>query len=319
MSQPVDIAIVGASGLVGEALVEQLDECALPVGELHLLGSAEALGHSLTFRGRNLRVREVEDFDFAKVALVFFVQGSEAIFQRVQASERLLVDLSGQQSLPLLVPGWSAPEALARQVATPASSVVTLLGALAPIRHLLDLQRIVASVCLPVSAHGNAGVRELARQTAELLNARPLEPRLFGRQVAFNVFASDEHGFEQRIHAELLALLGQPGLPVSVACIQTPVFFGEGISLSLIGSRPVDMAAIENSLAGADDIDLITEENTPGVVEDAVGQARISVGRLRAVAHDPCSIDLWLVADGLKKGTVSNALESAELLIKHYL
>ncbi|TBU97263.1 aspartate-semialdehyde dehydrogenase [Stutzerimonas kirkiae] len=319
MSQPVDIAIVGASGLLGEALVEQLGERELPVRELFLLGSDEALGHSLAFRGHNIRVRELERFDFEQVTLVFFLQGPQALFQRLRDSDCLLIDLSGQQRLPALVPGWNPSAVPARQVASPASAVVALLGGLAPIRHLIELQRIVVSVCLPASAHGNAGVRELARQTAELLNGRPLEPRLFARQVAFNIFASDDRAIERRILSELTVLFGQPDLPVSVTCIQVPVFFGESLSLSLVGARPLDMGAIEASLDAAGHIDLASAANSPGVVDDAVGQERICMGRPRAVEHDPCSLDLWLVADDLKKGTVSNALDSAELLIKHYL
>jgi aspartate-semialdehyde dehydrogenase len=211
MSQSFDIAVIGATGTVGETLVQILEERDFPVGTLHLLASSESAGSSVMFRNKNVRVREVDAFDFSKVQLVFFAAGPAVTLSfapRATAAGCALIDLSGAlppEQAPQVVPEANA-QALAGlgkpfQVSSPSASAIALAVALAPLRECLDIQRISLTASLAVSAQGRVAVTELARQTTELLNARPLEPSFFDRQIAFNLLAQvgapDELGHTQ--------------------------------------------------------------------------------------------------------------------------
>lgn len=336
MPSSLDIAIVGATGLVGELLVELLEERHFPVGTLHLLGSGEAIGHALPFKGRNLRVRDLDAFDFAQVRLVFLAgeaTRAAALDARLTAAGCSVVDLSGGLDPATLT--WMVAEANGERLAdlapplrigNPCAPAILLAAALAPLCPLLSLQRVTVTACLAVSSRGQEGVGELARQTAELLNARPLEPRVFGGQMAFNLLGTvdtadgEGHGrLERRVHDELRALLGLPGLEVAVTCIQVPVFFGDSLSVSVLTGEAPDLAQVRARLADAEGLELAEGDDCPSVVGDAVGQDVIHVGRLRGGLHDPRELNLWIASDNVRKGAALNAVRSAELLIKHYL
>jgi len=164
----------------------------------------------------------------------------------------------------------------------------------------------------------------LARQTAELLNARPLEPRIFDRQVAFNLLAQvgtpDEQGHtgvERRLVSELRQLLGLPDLKISVTCIQVPVFFGDSFSVAVQSRRPVDLEAVNQALESAESVELVERDDYPTPVGDAVGQDVVYVGRVRHGVDEDQQLNLWLTTDNVRKGAALNAVQVAQLLIKH--
>lgn len=336
MSQSFSVAVVGATGTVGEALVQLLEERDFPVADLHLLASGESAGQALPFRGRNVRVRAVEAFDFSQVRLVFFA-ASESITlahaQRAHAAGCSLIDLSGAlpvEQAPRLVPevnaeilaGLSAPF----QLSSPHPVATALAVTLGPLLASLRPQRVSITACLSVSALGREGVAELARQTTELLNMRPLESRVFDRQIAFNLLAQvgelggDGHALsEVRLAADTRQVLDIPELIVSATCVQVPVFFGDSISVSLQAASRVDLVAVRALLESAPGIELLEEGDYPTVVGDAVGQDVVYVGRLRSGLTDDAELNLWIASDNVRKGSALNAVQLAELLIKHYL
>ncbi|MCO6059462.1 aspartate-semialdehyde dehydrogenase [Pseudomonas sp. MOB-449] len=337
MSQSLDIAVIGATGTVGETIVQLLDERDFPVANLYLLASGESAGSSVPFKGRNLRVRDVADFDFSQVRLAFFAAG-EAVTRsfagRATAAGCSLIDLSGaldQVDTPSLVPeanpqllaGLAAPYRLV----SPSASAVALACVLTPLKDLLKPKRLTVAASLAVSSRGREGVTELARQTAELLNARPLEPRFFDRQIAFNILAQagtpDAEGhisLERRLAAEIRQLLGEPDMRVSATCALAPVFFGDSLSVSVVAERAVDVVAVRERLSQAPSVEFVEEEGDyPTAVGDAVGQDSVYVGRVRGGLDDPCELNLWIASDNARKGAALNAVQSAELLIKHYL
>ncbi|MGQ7957444.1 aspartate-semialdehyde dehydrogenase [Pseudomonas sp. SP16.1] len=336
MSQSINIALVGATGSVGEALVELLEECEFPVQDLHLLASSESVGQSLPFRGRQLRVRSLDSFDFAQVQLAFFAAGSEvtrACYERVAAAGCSLIDLSS--ALPLQLAPCVLPE-LGRQglpalsspflVSAPTPSAVASALVLSALRPVLEPRQVQLTAMLAVSTLGRSGVQELARQTAELLNARPLEPKGMDRQIAFNLLAQvgvvDECGhaeLETRLAAELQQLLGLPDLPVSATCALAPVFFGDSLALAVQAAAAVDVPAVLRALKVAPGIELVEAGDYPTAVGDAVGQDLVYVGRVRAGVSDPRLLNLWIASDNVRKGAALNAVQIAELLIKHYL
>jgi aspartate-semialdehyde dehydrogenase len=333
MTQSFDIAVIGATGTVGETLVQILEERDFPVSNLHLLASVESAGHSVPFRGKNVRVREVDEFDFGKVQIVFFAAGpaiTRSYASRATAAGCMVIDLAAGlpvEQAPNVIPEINAAllGALKKpyQVASPSPSATALAVAIAPLRGLLDILRVNVTACLAVSSQGREGVAELARQTAELLNVRPMEPRFFDRQMAFNLLAQvgtpDAQGhvpLEKRLLSELRELLALPLLKISVSCIQAPVFFGDSFSVSLQTSEAVDLAAVNAALNAAPGIELVEAGDYPTAVGDAVGQDVVYIGRVRGGIDDPAELNLWITSDNVRKGAALNAVQVAELLIK---
>lgn len=336
MTQTLDIAVIGATGTVGETLVQILEERDFPVGTLHLLASSESAGSSVSYRGKNVRVREVDEFDFAKVKLVFFTAGPAVTLSyaaRAHAAGCSLIDLSGAlpaDQAPQVVPeanvevlaGLKAPF----QVSSPSPSATALAVVLAPLRELIELQYVHVTASLAISAQGREAVSELARQTAELLNLRPLEPKFFDRQVAFNVLAQvgtpDALGhtlLEKRLVRELRQVMALPALKISVTCIQAPVFFGDSFSVTLQSANAVDLEKVNAALEDAEGIELVEAGDYPTAVGDAVGQDVVYVGRVRGGIDEPSELNLWLTSDNVRKGAALNAVQVAELLIKDLL
>ena len=336
MSQSIDIAVIGATGTVGETLVQILEERDFPIGALHLLASSESAGNSVLFRGKNVRVREVDEFDFSKVQLAFFAAGpavSLSFASRATDAGCSVIDLSG--ALPAEKAPQVVPEANAQvlaglkkpfQVSSPSPSATTLAVVLAPLLGLLDLQRISLTANLAVSTLGREAVTELARQTAELLNMRPLEPKFFDRQMTFNLLAEvgkpDEQGhtlLEKRLVRELRQVMALPSLKISVTCIQAPVFFGDSYSVTLQSASEINLAQINAALEDAPGIELVEAGDYPTPVGDAVGQDVVYIGRVRHGIDDLSELNLWLTSDNVRKGTALNAVQLAELLIKDLL
>ncbi|AYC33532.1 aspartate-semialdehyde dehydrogenase [Pseudomonas cavernae] len=336
MSKSFDIAVIGATGTVGATLVQLLEERDFPLANLHLLASSESAGQSLPFRGKNVRVRTVEEFDFSQVRLAFFA-ASEQVTRvhapRAQAAGCSLIDLSG--ALPVSQAPRVVPEANAQilktlqapyQLTSPSASAAALAVVLAPLQALLTLRRVGVTACLAVSSQGREGVADLARQTTELLNMRPLETRFFDRQIAFNLLAqvgqADESGYtvvERRLSTELKQVLALPELKVAATCVQAPVFFGDSLSVSLECAAEVDLAAVRAALEGAPGVELVEADDYPTAVGDAVGQDVVYVGRVRAGLDDAAELNLWIASDNVRKGAALNAAQLGELLIKHYL
>ncbi|WP_259756279.1 aspartate-semialdehyde dehydrogenase [Pseudomonas sp. GCEP-101] len=336
MPETLDIAVVGATGLVGEALVELLEERDFPVANLYLLASGESAGKSIAFRGRNIRVGKLDEFDFAKVRLAFLSVAADAAVEcaaRAQQAGCSVIDLSGaslNQDAALLAQACVNGEALETlslpaRIAAPAAPAAEVAEVLAALRSVLELRQVNVAACLSASALGREGVQELARQTAELLNARPLEPRLVDRQFAFNMLAQlggvDELGYsvvERRTAAELAVLFPELREGLSVTCSLAPVFFGDTLMVSIKAAAPVSLSAVSAALDAADGIELV-EDDYPTVIGDAQGQDSVYVGRLRTGLTDSCELNLWIASDNVRKGAALNAVNLGELLIKHYL
>ncbi|MFK3775384.1 aspartate-semialdehyde dehydrogenase [Pseudomonas sp. NPDC089406] len=332
MTTQLDIAVVGATGTVGETLVQILEELAFPVATLHLLASMESAGSSVMFAGKKLKVREVDSFDFSQVKLAFFATTpavSRSFAAKAHKAGCAVIDLSGALDGAVAMVPEANPERLGQLpqpalITSPSAGAVALAVALAPLKGLVDIERIQVNACLAVSAQGREAVSELARQTAELLNARPLEPRFFDRQMAFNLLAQvgapDEQGHtavERRLVGELRQLLGMPELKISVTCIQVPVFFGDSFSVALQSRRAVDLDAVNRALDSAESIERVEADDYPTPVGDAVGQDVVYVGRVRHGIDEDEQLNLWLTTDNVRKGAALNAVQVAQLLIKH--
>ena len=336
MTQTFDIAVIGATGTVGETLVQILEELDFPVGTLYLLAGNNSAGASVPFRGKNVRVRDVDAFDFSSVQLAFFAAGPAVTLSfaaKASAAGCMVIDLSG--ALPSAQAPHVVPEANAQvldslkkplQVSSPSPSATALAVVLTPLRGLMDIQRVNVTACMAVSTQGREAVSELARQTTALLNLHPLETSFFDRQMAFNVLAQvgkpDAQGhvpLEKRLVHELREVLGMPTLKVSASSVQVPVFFGDSFSVSLQLVGPVDLEAVNAALEAGAGIELVDADDYPTAVGDAVGQDVVYVGRVRHGVDDTTELNLWLTSDNVRKGGALNAVQLAELLIKDQL
>ncbi|MBO3274552.1 aspartate-semialdehyde dehydrogenase [Pseudomonas schmalbachii] len=332
MAETFDIAVVGATGLQGEALVELLEEREFPIGDLHLLASGDNIGKTLPFRGRNLRVRDVAGFDFSTIRLAFFSVAADVSLEqapRALAAGCSVIDLSGafaagQATLAQVAVNPPAGDlSVPTLFAVPCAPAAELAEVLAALRAHVSFERLVVTACLSASALGREGVQELARQTSELLNARPVEPRLLDRQFAFNMLGqvgeADGEGhvsIERRLVCEVGQLFPELAGRVSASCVLAPVFFGDTLSVTLRSTAPVALDAVRSALDAASGIELV-EDDYPTVIGDALGQDVVYVGRVRNGIDDPCELNLWIVSDNVRKGAALNAVGLAESLIKH--
>lgn len=333
MSQTFDIAVIGATGTVGEAVVQILEEREFPLGELHLLASIESAGRSLPFRGKNVRVRDVAEFDFSRVGLVFFAAGPAITRNHVGRARQAgchVIDLSAglaSEEAPGIVPEINASRlaALPRPwcVSSPSPAAIAVAMAVAPMLPVAEPIRVSVTACMAVSGLGREGVSELGRQTADLLNMRPLETAFYDRQMAFNLLARvggvDAEGhtaLEKRLFRELRELLQLPKLAISVSCIQAPVFFGDSFDVAIQFKQPLPAETAQALLDGVSGIERVEGDDYPTPVGDAVGQDVVYIGRVRNGIEDDAELNLWITSDNVRKGAALNAVQLAELLIK---
>ena len=339
MSTLCNLAIVGASGAVGRQILEVLAEREFPVGELRLLASERSEGDFLDFGGEAVLVRRLEQDSFAGVDIAFFAAGherSEQFCPLAAASGALSIDLSGFWNLhpdvPLVVPEVNPGEvARCRQlgiVASPSAPSTQLALALKPLQDTVGIRRLVVSTYQAVSDGGQRGVDELRIQCGELLNGRPCTARVFPQQVAFNCLPQvgplEENGeswAERLLAGETRRIFGTPSLGVCATAVQVPVFYGHCAAVNIETAEKLSVARARDLLAAARGIRFIDpagQEDYPMPV-DAAGLDEVLVGRLREDPSIANGLNLWVVADNLRKGAATNAVQIAEILAERGL
>jgi len=340
MTKRFDVAVAGATGAVGEAMLEVLEQRSFPVGEVYALASERSAGKRIGFKGRQLKVERLDQFDFTKVQLALFSAGasvSAVQARRAAAAGCLVVDNSSQfrydADVPLVVPEVN-PEALAGCrargiVANPNCSTIQLMVALKPLHDAAGIERINVATYQSVSGAGRKAIEELGRQTAALLNGRPIEPKVWPKQIAFNVIpqidAFQDNGYtreEMKIVWESRKILGMPDLKVNVTAVRVPVFYGHAEAVHLETRRKLGAAEARALLAKAPGV-VVVDDRVPGgyptPATEAAHHDGVFVGRIREdLSHDR-GLDLWVVADNIRKGAALNAVQVAELLVKDYL
>ena len=336
MSEGWNIAILGATGAVGEALLETLAERQFPVGEIYALARNGSAGEHLRYSGKSVIVQDVADFDWTQAQLAFFVAGAEASAAWVEEATNagcLVIDSSGlfalEPDVPLVVPEVN-PSVLAdyrnRNVIAVANSLTSqLLASLKPLIDEGGLSRISVTSLLSASAHGKKAVDALAGQSAKLLNGIPIdEDDFFGRQLAFNMLPllPDSEGSvreERRIVDEVRKILQDDGLMISASCIQSPVFYGHAQMVSFEALRPLAADEARDAFSRGEDIVLSEETDFPTQVGDASGNPQLSVGCVRNDYGMPEQVQFWSVADNVRFGGALMAVKTAEKLVQEYL
>ncbi|MCZ8935969.1 aspartate-semialdehyde dehydrogenase [Escherichia albertii] len=336
MSEGWNIAILGATGAVGEALLETLAERQFPVGEIYALARNESAGEHLRFGGKTIIVQDVVDFDWTQAQLAFFVAGNEATASWVEEATNagcLVIDSSGlfalEPDVPLVVPEVN-PFVLTdyrnrNVIAVPDSLTSQLLAALKPLIDQGGLSRISVTSLISASAQGKKAVDALAGQSAKLLNGIPIdEDDFFGRQLAFNMLPllPDREGSvreERRIVDEVRKILQDEGLMISASVVQSPVFYGHAQMVNFEALRPLAAEEARDAFAQGEDIVLSEENEFPTQVGDASGTPHLSVGCVRNDYGMPEQIQFWSVADNVRFGGALMAVKIAEKLVQEYL
>jgi aspartate-semialdehyde dehydrogenase len=331
------VAVVGATGAVGEVLLDLLAERSFPIGRLVPLASARSAGDEVAFGRKALRVQSLDDFDFSGIDFAFFSAGGSVSAEhapRAAAAGAVVIDNTSHfrmdPEVPLVVPEVN-PEALsafddpkhAGIIANPNCSTIQMVVALAPIHREAGIQRINVATYQAVSGAGRKAMEELGRQTAEKMNFQDPTVEALTAPIAFNVIPRidvfDEQGFtreERKMHNETRRILDDDALGVNATAVRVPVFYGHAEAVHFETRTPIELERVRELLAAAPGVELLPSDAEPTPIEHASGRDPVVVGRLRRDPTHPCGIDLWIVADNLRKGAALNAIQIAETVLE---
>jgi aspartate-semialdehyde dehydrogenase len=340
MSKTYNVAIVGATGAVGEIMLQILAERGFPAGEIYPLASERSAGKTVTCGDRRLTIGNLDDFDFSKAEIGLFSAGgsiSAEYAPRAAAAGCVVIDNTSHfrrdEDIPLVVPEVN-PEAIAgwRQrgiIANPNCSTIQMLVALKPIYDAVGIRRINVATYQAVSGTGKEAIEELAGQTARLLNGQPAEPSVYPRQIAFNALPHidtfQDNGYtreEMKMVWETQKIFGDTELLVNPTCVRVPVFYGHSEAVHIETVDKISAAEAQELLRKAPGVTLLDERRDGGyatAVSDAAGKDPVFVSRVREDISHPRGLDLWVVADNVRKGAALNSVQIAEHLIRDHL
>lgn len=326
VTDKVTVAVVGATGLVGEALLAVLTEREFPISELFALGRDDVDDETVLFADRPKHLKPLGEFDFSRCRFAFFCVPpavAAAHVQRAVDSGCTVIDVSAQFRLDTQVPliaananGFAIDGNGARLIAVPSAEVAQLAAVLAPIQAAVGLRRVCVTTMLAVSDRGRAGIAELAGQTARLLNVQKIESKMFPAQIAFN-------SMQQRdgpdIEGELRKVLSNRSLAVDSTSFYVPVFYGHSQSLQIETEQPITLEQVRKLLRATQGVKLREKADTLTPVGDSVGGDDVLVGQIRPLSGDRNGLSLWSLADNVRKGAAVNSVQIAEGLLKPHL
>ena len=334
-----NVTVVGATGAVGEQMREILQERLFPVGEIHFLASERSAGQVLEFQREKVRVKVLGKDSFQGVDIALFSAGrqvSENFAPLAVDAGAVVVDNSPQfrmePDVPLVVPEVNAREIGRYEkrgiVANPNCSTIQMVVALKPIHDAARIKRVVVSTYQSVSGAGRMAMEELSQQTIALFSGKEIRNEKFPHQIAFNcipqIDAFLENGYtkeEMKMIHETRKILGEPALPVTATAVRVPVFCGHSESVNVETEKKLTARDVKAILREAPGI-VLCDDPASGVYPmaiHAVGKDATFVGRIREDDSVPNGINLWIVADNLRKGAALNAVQIAEILIRDYL
>jgi aspartate-semialdehyde dehydrogenase len=340
MSRTYDVAVVGATGAVGEAMLAILAERKFPVGKVYALASERSAGKRVPFGDGYLKVDNLADFDFSKVQIGLFSPGASVSAEyapKAAAAGCVVIDNTSQfrydDDIPLVVPEVN-PQAVAQYknrgiIANPNCSTIQMLVALKPIYDAVGIERINVCTYQAVSGTGKEAIEELAGQTASLLNGQPIEAKVYPKQIAFNVIPQIDvfmdNGYtkeEMKMVWETKKIMGDDSILVNPTCVRVPVFYGHSEAVH-IETRDKISAAQARELLGKSPGVAVLDEQVPGgyptAVTEGANHDATYVGRIREDVSHPRGLDLWVVSDNVRKGAALNSVQIAEILIRDYL
>ena len=329
------VAVVGATGAVGEAMLAILAERRFPVGELVALASERSAGGYVDFMDDEVLVRDLATFDPAGVDIALFSAGgsvSKEYAPKFAAAGAVVIDNSStfryDDDVPLVVSEVN-PEATRERprgiIANPNCSTMQLMPVLAPIHREYGIERINVATYQSVSGGGRSALEELGRQTGELLSFQGITPSRFPVQIAFNLIPHiddfQDNGYtkeEMKLVWETRKILGDDSIQVNPTAVRVPVFYGHSEAVNIETRRKVTAGEARALLERAPGVEVVDERKPGGYptpVTHASGNDPVYVGRIREDLSHPRGLNLWVVADNIRKGAALNAVQIAEVLV----
>lgn len=336
----IRLAIVGATGAVGETMLKVLEASRFPLGELHLLASSRSVGKQRPFRSESLVVEDLAQFDFSKADIAFFSAGasvSKEYVPKAVARHCVVIDNTSEfryaDDVPLIVPEVNGAQIAEYKktgiVANPNCSTVQMLVALKPLHDCYLIKRINVATYQAVSGTGKEAIAELTEQTRQLLAGEPIKKEVYPKQIAFNALPHiDEfmsNGYtreEMKMVWETQKILQNSNIQVNPTTVRIPVMHGHSEAIHVEFAEAVSAPEARAILQAAPGVTVV-DEHAPGgyptAVTEAEGSDQVFVGRIRKDISHPCGLNLWVVGDNLRKGAASNSLQIAEILAREYL
>ena len=335
----IKLAIAGATGAVGNQMIQCLEEADFPVHSVQLLASSRSVGRQLRFKGELLDVKELKEDSFKGVDIALFSAGggtSEKFAPYAAQDGCVVVDNSSawrmDPQVPLVVPEVN-PHAIARHtekgiIANPNCSTIQMVVALNPIHQKYGIKRIVVSTYQAVSGTGKKAIDELFDQTRAIINFLNYETRVYPHRIAFNclphIDAFLDNGYtkeEMKMVNETRKIMEDDSIRVTATTVRVPVFFGHCESVNIETSEPVSAEDVKALLENTPGIRVMDDpgKNIYPLATDAAGQDLTLVGRIRNDESIPNGINMWIVADNIRKGAATNTVQIAQLLADQYL
>lgn len=334
-----NVAVVGATGAVGNEMIEVLEEHNFPVAELRLLASERSAGEKLKFKDKSYTVQVLDDNSFKGIDIALFSAGgsvSERFAPIAWKAGAVVVDNTSAfrmaPDVPLVVPEVN-PEDIAQYtkkgiIANPNCSTIQMMVALKPIQDAVGIKRIVVSTYQATSGAGKRAMDELAKQSVDLFNSREIEKKKFPHQIAFNclphidVFLDNGYTKEEmKMVNETKKIMHDDFISVTSTCVRVPVFGGHSESINIETKKKLSAGEARQLLEKAPGVKVVDNpsKNEYPLAIDCVGKDDVFVGRIREDESIPNGLNLWVVSDNIRKGAATNAVQIAKVLIEKYL
>jgi len=335
----VSVAVVGATGAVGNEMVKVLEERRFPVNELRLLASKRSVGKKISFNGNEVKVEELTEDSFKGVQISLFSAGASVSkkFAPIAAkSGCVVIDNSSafrmEADIPLVVPEVN-PHAIAQYknrgiIANPNCSTIQMVVALKPIHDVSKIKRVVVATYQAVSGTGKRAIEELSSQTQAIFNFKDIVCNVYPHQIAFNclphidVFL--ENGYtreEMKMYYETKKIMEDEDIEVTATCVRVPVFYGHSEAINIELEKKLTADEVRKILSNAPGVKVVDnpDNNEYPLAIYAAGRDEVFVGRIREDVSKENCIEMWVVSDNIRKGAALNAVQIAEVLLERYL
>jgi len=335
MKNKVNVAIVGATGMVGSAILSILEERKFPIDKIFLLASSKSVGEIIKFNGKEHNVLSLENFDFSQTDLSFFCASNEIALEYGPKAANLgniIIDKSScyryDPDVPLIVPGVNQKSLKKFKnkniIASPNCSTIPIVMALKPIYDAVGISRFNVATYQSVSGTGKTAVAELAEQTSLLLNGKPIEPTVYPQQIAFNILPHidvfEDNGYtkeEMKIVWETRKILEDDTIKINPTAVRVPVFYGHSAALHIETKKKISVKEVISLLAKTKGVEVMQDPNGyPTPVKDSAGKDPVFVGRVREDISSKNGLNLWVVGDNIRIGAALNAIHIAESLLE---
>jgi aspartate-semialdehyde dehydrogenase len=335
------VAVVGATGLVGETMIKVLGERNFPISELYPLASNRSIGKDVELKGKDYPVDDLATFDFSKADIALFSAGAEVSREfapKAAAAGCIVIDNTSefryQDDIPLVVPEVNA-HALAKYkprniIANPNCSTIQMLVALKPIHDAVGIERINVATYQSVSGAGREAVEELAQQSVALMSGEgSVKPKVIAKQIAFNVIPQidqfETNGYtreEMKMVWETQKIMEDPTIRVNATAVRVPVFFGHSEAVHIETRKKITAAEARALLKKAPGVTVMDDRKPggyPTAATEAANRDTVYVGRIREDISSDRGLNLWVVSDNVRKGAATNSVQIAEIMVRDYI